>query len=161
MKTNALLFALSAIVFCPLVSAQTDPVTGEQVIQIQVTPSDYAAARGARHRVHTTGTLLPEGGRQPSKILETDSSGALVEVTSRSQIPVQAAQAAAAQATSGAPPFVGPGFYPADLSMASPTGQAVTHAQVHNIYINCGAPQAINSHPALRSPSRIAFFNTV
>jgi hypothetical protein len=134
-----LLLPLSALVLCPLASAQTDPATGEQMIEIQITPRDFAAAGTGHHRVHATATLRPDGDRRPSKTFVTDSPGALVEVTGGSQISLQATPAAAAQEGIGAPPFVGPGFYPADLSIVSPTGQVVTQAQVHNVYINCTA----------------------
>ena len=143
MKTSALLLLpLSALVLCPATFPQSgiDPVTRERIIEIQVTPSDIAAAGTGHHRVHTTGALRPEGGRDASRTFETDSSGALLEVTGHSQALVQAAGAAAApQLSTGAPPFLGPGFYPADLSMVSPTGQVVTQAQVHNVYVNCTA----------------------
>jgi len=109
----------------------------EQIIQIQVTANDYAAARGARHRAHTSGALRPEGGFHPARTFETDSSGALVEVTGISRSSIQSLPVPASQGATVTPPFTGPGFFPADLSLLTTTGQVVTSAQVHNIYVNC------------------------
>jgi hypothetical protein len=118
--------------------SQTRPASAqEQTIQIQVTANDYAAARDARHRVHTTGALRPEGGHHPAKTFETDSSGALVEVTGISRSSIQSMPIAASQAATVTPPFMGPGFYPADLSLFTTNGQVVTSAHIHNIYLNC------------------------
>jgi hypothetical protein len=111
----------------------------EQTIQIHVTASDYAAARGAGRMVHTTGALRPEGGHHPSKTFKADSSGTLVEVTGDSRSSVQSTPATAAAAATSAPSFTGPGYYPADLSLLTTTGQVITRAQIHNIYVNCGA----------------------
>lgn len=117
---------------------QSSPASAqEQSVQIQVTANDYAAAKGSRHRVHTSGALRPGGGRHPAKTFETDSSGALVEVTGASPSSIQSMAVAASQAATVTPPFTGPGFFPADLSMLTTTGQVVTSAQVHNIYVNC------------------------
>ena len=140
-----------ALVFCPLSFAQntsTVSLSGvqEQVIQIEVTHADRAAV-SAHRRVHTNGALRPEGGHYPSRTFETDSSGALVEVTRNFPSPQSAGQAAAALVSSGAPPFLGPGFYPADLSLVSNTGQTIAQAQVHNIYLNCTA--ACWGYPAI------------
>jgi hypothetical protein len=118
--------------------SQTSPASAqEQIIQIQVTANDYAAARDARHRVHTTGALRPDGGRHPAKTFETDSSGALVEVTGLSRSSIESMPVAAPQAATVTPPFTGPGFFPADLSLLTTTGQVIMSAQIHNVYVNC------------------------
>jgi hypothetical protein len=136
------LLVLSPFARCPISIAQSviDPVTGEQIIEIQVKSSDFAAAGTGHHRVHSAGALRPGGGRYASKTFETENSGALVEVTAKSRALAHAAAASAAsQASTGAPPFAEPGFYPGDLSLNTIPGQVVTQAQVHNIYINCTA----------------------
>lgn len=145
MKSKILSLALlSTIVFCTLSFAQnelTAPLNvavHEEVIQLQLTAADYAAV-AVHRRVHTSGALRPEGGHYPPRTFETDSSGALVEVTRNLSSPKSGRQAAPALTSSGAPPFLGPGFYPADLSLVSNTGQTITRTQVHNIYINCTA----------------------
>ena len=136
------LLALSTFARCPISIAQSviDPVTREQIIEIQVKSNDFAAAGTGHHRVHSAGALRPGGGRYASKTFETDNSGALVEVTAKSRAFAHDPEAAvASQASTGAPPFLGPGFYPGDLSLDTTTGQVVTQAQIHNVYINCTA----------------------
>jgi len=140
-NTRALpLLVFLAMVFSAVAFAQTkiDPVTGEQVIEIQVAPSDFAA-KGMHHYAHTTGALRPDGTRHPPKTFTTDATGALVEVTGRPQALANAVPAAVSPSSIGAPPFTGPGFYPADLSLVSNTGTVVTKAQIHNVYMNCTA----------------------
>ena len=119
--------------------SQTSPASAqEQIMQIQVTPADRAAV-ALHRRVHTKGALRPEGGHYPPKTFETDSSGALLEVTGVSRSSIQSMPVAASQAVTVTPPFTGPGFFPADLSLVSNSGETITQAQVHNIYINCTA----------------------
>lgn len=143
MKNRMLSLALlSMIVFSGLSFAQnaiTVPLNSaaqEEVIQLQVTGADYAAVAEHR-RVHTQGALRPEGGRYPSRTFETDQSGALIEVRHDPAALQRSGQVTGALASSGAPPFAGPGFYPADLSLVTTTGQVITQAQVHNVYVNC------------------------
>jgi hypothetical protein len=145
MKSKILSLALlSAIVFCTFSFAQNElaaplnVAAHEEAIQLQVTAADYAAV-AVHGRVHTNGALRPEGGHYPPRTFETDSSGALVEVTRNFSSPQSAGQAAAALVSSAAPPFLEPAFYPADLSLVSNTGQTITHAQIHNVYVNCTA----------------------
>lgn len=135
---------LLAFAYSPCSSAQTGPAipvpgtSHEEVIQLELTPADLAAV-AIHRRVHTSGALSPDGGRYTTKTFETDSTGALVEVKRSLSSLAGTGQTTTALLSSGAPPFLGPGFYPADLSLASNTGQTITQAQVHNIYINCTA----------------------
>ena len=79
---SALVILASA--FCPLPFAQNVSTVSsagvrEQVVQIEVTPADRAAVR-------------PEGGYYPPRTFETDTSGALVEVTRNFPSPQSAGQ---------------------------------------------------------------------
>jgi hypothetical protein len=131
-RNPSLLFLVAG---CTLFAQSAATAVSEQVIRIQVTPADFAAVSTHR-RAHTNGALRPEGGRHASRTFETDSAGKLVEVTSLAPSVAPAAGAA----PTGAPPFDGPGFYPADLSLlVSNAGQGIVQSQVHNVYINCDA----------------------
>jgi len=130
-NVSALVILASA--FYPLSFAQNAPTVSfagaqEQVIQIEVTPADRVAV-AVHRRVHTSGALRPEGGHYPPRTFEADASGALIEVTGNSSSPLSTGQSTTASASSEAPSFAGPGFYPADLSLVSTTGQSITQAQ--------------------------------
>lgn len=123
---NVSALAILASAFCPSSFAQNAPTVSfagvqEQVIQIEVTPADRAAV-SVHRRVHTNGALRPEGGHYPSKTFETDSSRALVEVTGNSSLPLSTGQTTTASDSSGAQPFAGPGFYPADFEFGEHHG---------------------------------------
>jgi hypothetical protein len=102
---------------------------------VEVTAADRAAASNVISRgIHTSGTARIV--RNTPRTFKTDKLGNLVEISTSFRSATRT-EAAGGVATATVPSFTGPGFYPDDLSLYSPTGAVITSAQVYNVFINC------------------------